>query len=258
MKIVVLGSGSIVPTAERFGSGLLLEDRSAKIGVDPGPGFLEKLRSLGMSPKSVDAFFITHFHLDHVADLSPLLMMWAYDEQGMPSKDKRKLKLVGPQGLSRLVEVIASEAFPYLSETMGCDRYTFVEEMEDGGHLQVEGIRAVAAKVEHFNGLAYRFETSRCSVVFSGDTIPDEKLVKLAKGCDVLIHECSFPSEKMVGKHTSEEQLAQLAAKIRPRILVATHLYPVWRGLEERIERAVSGIGLEMVVIARDMTVIEI
>lgn len=258
MRIVVVGSGSIVPSPERFGSGLLIETGSLRIGVDPGPGYLEKLRRLRVSPKSLLACFITHFHLDHVADLLPLLMLWAYDQDGKPSTSPGKLNLVGPAGLSQLVHTIAEETFPYLSRTMGCNRYTTTAELRNGGVWESKGLRAVAAEVEHFNGLAYRFEAEHRSVVFSGDTTPDERLVKLAKGCDVLIHECSFPEEVMLGKHTSEKQLAKLVETIRPRTIVATHLYPAWEGAEKRLETALEGCGAENIVVARDMTVIEI
>ncbi|MEM1942958.1 MAG: MBL fold metallo-hydrolase [Candidatus Caldarchaeum sp.] len=258
MRIVVLGSGSIVPSPERFGSGLLVETESLRIGVDPGPGYLEKLRRLRVSPKSLKAYFITHFHLDHVADLPPILMLWAYELDGKPSTSPEKLNLVGPKGLTQLVHVIAEQAFPYLSRTMGCTRYTATAELRDGGVWEADGFRAVAAEVEHFEGLAYRFEAEHRSVVFSGDTTPDERLVKLARGCDVLIHECSFPEEVMFGKHTSEKQLAKLVKTIRPKTIVATHLYPAWEGGEKRLENALEGCGAENIVIARDMTVIEI
>ncbi|MCX8201875.1 MAG: MBL fold metallo-hydrolase, partial [Candidatus Caldarchaeum sp.] len=95
-------------------------------------------------------------------------------------------------------------------------------------------------------------------VVVSGDTVPDERLVDLAKGCDILVHECSFPHDKLVGKHTSEKQLGEIAARVMPKKLVVTHLYPAWMGREHELVEAVRQSGVHQVVVAEDLTVLEI
>ncbi|MEM4280918.1 MAG: MBL fold metallo-hydrolase [Candidatus Caldarchaeum sp.] len=260
MKIIVLGSGSIIPTEDRFGSGVYAETSGVSFLIDPGPGVLEKLRRLGKKPQDLHAVFISHFHLDHVSDLFPLLMLWAYDVDGSPSPSPKPLQLIGPRGLARLIQNIAVDidAFSYLSKTMGCLRYTSVKEMSDGDSWHLMQVKVSSAEVEHYDGVAYRFETTKGVIVYSGDTVPDERLVRLARGCDILIHECSFPHEKLLGKHTSEKQLASIVSKIMPRVLIVTHLYPAWRGEEDRIEKAMENLGLEKLIIAKDMAFIEI
>jgi len=260
LKIIILGAGSIVPTPERFGSGVHVKTSAENFLIDPGPGALEKMRRVGIKPQDINAVFITHFHIDHVADLIPLLMLWAYDVDGEPSPSPKPLRLIGPPGLAKLLQslTVDIEAFAYLTKTMGCQRYTFVKEMVDGEVWHLSSLKVASAFVEHYNGVAFRFETSEGTIVYSGDTVPDARLVKLAKGCDILIHECSFPHERLLGKHTSEKQLAYIVSDIRPRVLVVNHLYPAWRGQEERIEKALKNLGLEKLVVAKDFTVIEI
>jgi ribonuclease BN (tRNA processing enzyme) len=260
MRITVLGAGSIVASPERFSSGLLVESEGTRLLLDLGPGVLEKLRKLGLDPHLCTAFLVTHFHIDHVSDLLPLIMMWPYKPDGIPDQSPKPLRIIGPKGLKKLIKTLTEdvEAFRYLSETMGCRRYLNLWEMGDNGRHELETIAIKSAAVEHYGGVAYRLETEEGTVVFSGDTVPDPALTKLAKGCDVLVHECSFPHEFLIGKHTSDVQLAKIAAEVMPRVLIVTHLYPVWTGLEHRLLKSLGELGLEKVVIAKDGDIIEL
>jgi len=79
----------------------------------------------------------------------------------------------------------------------------------------------------------YRFDTPDRSIVISGDTSPTEETIKACNGCDVLVHEAQLLDlyakmpERMhsfVTKyHTTTEQLAALATKSRPKLLVVYH-----------------------------------
>jgi len=259
LKITLLGTGSITPTAKRFASSILVQTKSLNLLLDIGPGTIEKLRRLNISIKKINAFLITHFHIDHVADLLPLIMLWAYDEDGNPLPHPDKLNIIGPKGLKLLLKRLTEDVdeFSYLSQMMMCWRYLSVTEAGHGNVLDVAGVKVLVADVEHFNGVAFRLKTSEGDIVYSGDTVYDERLVELAKGCDVLIHECSFPEENMLGKHTSEKGLQKVVSAARPRIVVATHLYPIWNQQHQRIVEALKGL-VEKVVVAEDFTVIEI
>lgn len=255
----MLGAGSIVPTINRFGSGLYLETTNTKILFDPGPSTIQRLNKINVQPQMLDAVLITHFHLDHLSDLLPLIMLWPYNSDGTPSPNPRQLRVIGPLSLKNFVKQITEvDALQHLVSTMGCDKYLMVEELAGGQRTKVNECTVTAAEVEHYHGLAYRVDFDGKSVVYSGDTTPDQRLINLAKGCDVLIHECSFPHEKLVGKHTSERQLAEIASQIKPKKLVVTHLYPLWRGRENEIIDAVKRSGLDDVVVAEDMLTLEI
>jgi len=96
------------------------------------------------------------------------------------------------------------------------------------------------APVHHAGGVAYRIEADGKSVTYSGDTAPDDNLIKLAKETDTLVHECSFPSEEfLLGLHTTATELGHLAAKAECKRLVLTHLYPV---CETRTAEMVSSV----------------
>jgi len=79
----------------------------------------------------------------------------------------------------------------------------------------------------------YRFETPDRTIVISGDTAPTDTIVENSCGCDVLIHEAySQESHSKVSRkwrayrrkyHTSSKQLAALASRAKPALLVLYH-----------------------------------
>jgi ribonuclease Z len=80
----------------------------------------------------------------------------------------------------------------------------------------------------------YRFDTPNRSIVISGDTNPTEDTVNACHGCDVLVHEVSSISwlatrstsfQAFAAKyHTTTAQLAELANRAKPNLLVLYHL----------------------------------
>lgn len=130
-------------------------------------------------------------------------------------------------------------------------------------------IRVTATLAEHgamYPCLAYRFDTADGSVVFSGDTIPSENVVRLSLGADVLVHEVidaqygtwqfgpgplSPAQERAVAtvmdKHTSTDQVGAVAQAAGVATLVLTHLVPA-SVPSERWEQSVSGFDGRIVV----------
>jgi len=79
----------------------------------------------------------------------------------------------------------------------------------------------------------YRFDTPDRSIVISGDTNPTQATVDACHGCDVLIHEAETPAwlatrpetfQRFAAKyHTTTPELAELASKAKPRLLILYH-----------------------------------
>ena len=118
----------------------------------------------------------------------------------------------------------------------------------------------------------YRFDTVDRSIVVSGDTTPVQATIDACHGCDVLIHEASTLGwlgkrpdlfQSYVAKyHTNTTQLAELASKAKPHLLIIYHASTVLRpGLrpqasspEELLKEVLSGYTGE-VVVGRDLDV---
>lgn len=67
------GGGSMVATQTLVTAGTYIEIGQAKFYIDPGPGAVLRSRQLGLKLEDLDALFLTHSHLDHVHDFSPLV-----------------------------------------------------------------------------------------------------------------------------------------------------------------------------------------
>jgi ribonuclease Z len=79
----------------------------------------------------------------------------------------------------------------------------------------------------------YRFDTKDRSIVISGDTNPAEATIAACNSCDVLIHEVvpvqwltkmPVTFQQFAAKyHTTTYQLAELAKRAKPKLLVLYH-----------------------------------
>ncbi len=76
----------------------------------------------------------------------------------------------------------------------------------------------------------YRFATPDRTIVISGDTNPTQATIDACNGCDVLVHEVNTPAwlatrperfHRFAAKFdTTTAQLADLAAKAKPKLLI--------------------------------------
>ncbi len=83
------------------------------------------------------------------------------------------------------------------------------------------------------DSFSYRFETPDRTIVISGDTAPTQTLIDHSHGCDVLIHEAYSmmavrhaprPSPEFRRRHhTSSVELAEIANKTRPGLVITYH-----------------------------------
>jgi ribonuclease BN (tRNA processing enzyme) len=110
-----------------------------------------------------------------------------------------------------------------------------------------EHVTVSAILVNHapmFPAFAFRFDTPKGSIVFSGDTNRNENVITLAKGADILVHETInmewarsvFPVPRtpaqeaklrhLLEAHTDVRDLGPLAAEAGVKLLVLSHLAP--------------------------------
>ena len=90
--------------------------------------------------------------------------------------------------------------------------------------------------------LGYRVDCAHGSVVITGDCRPSPAMTELARGADVLIHECAkldgdmlksgklarnMPTEEPSGAHTTPTWLGKVARDTGVKHLIATHLAPL-------------------------------
>jgi len=217
--LTVLGSGTIVPMADRGCAGYLLRgDRGRAVLLDCGPGTLGRLAQIGVSAAEIRTLFLTHFHLDHVADLAPLLnARWMLSAAG-----PREMEIVGPNGTRGHLAWLASRMDPWFAD------YRFAVHEARDGLLEVAGIRVASVATGHTaESICFRLEDERGrSVFYSGDTPATDAIVPLARGADLAVIECSMPDEARSDGHLSPSLAGRIARLAGVRKLVLTHFYP--------------------------------
>jgi ribonuclease BN (tRNA processing enzyme) len=242
LEIQILGSGSITPTSKRSYSSIIVKTISENILMDIGPATLYKLCRLGYKLNELNYLLITHFHIDHVADYLPLIHSKAFDPKTGKIKPKGILTVYGPQGLLEFTQNLLENVKPWnkVAENLQCSGYLNLYEVLSGKFKEEKEWIGSTNPVYHSGGVAYRIDSGGKSVAYSGDTVPDENLIKLAEETDLLIHECSFPNEELlIGLHTTASKLGKIAAETKCKRLVLTHLYPI---CETKIDEMVGRI----------------
>lgn len=247
IALLILGTGGAVPTIDRSPSAAWLTIDGRSLLVDPGPGALVRLVRSPHGPATIDgidAVLLTHLHLDHCADLAPLL----FALHTVVPQSRRLLQVIGPRGLAaylgRLRDLYGDWLTPRrrpleVLEVAGGEAL----EPDDDGRWAVATARGSsvleAFRVEHGEdrfsaenlGWLARDRDGR-RLVLSGDTGPCRTLEVAALGADLLVVECSTPDELAIDGHMSPSRVGALIATARPRRVVLTHIYPAAAALD--------------------------
>ena len=221
VRLVVLGSGTCVPRRRRGPAGYAVEAGRYRILIDSGSGTLGRLAAAGHDYRELSHALYTHTHVDHTADLGPLLFALEYTPG---FRREAPLALLGPRGFPEFVDRLA-QAWPWiLPESRWLEIDEIHEETRAWDALAVSA-RAVAHGELPAN--AYRLEIEGRSIVFSGDTRSCPAIVEIARDADLLVIEASLP-EGPAGTdvHLTAAQAGQIAARASAKRVVLTHLYP--------------------------------
>jgi ribonuclease BN (tRNA processing enzyme) len=212
--------------------------------VDFGPGVVRRIAAayekgvtaFGFAAAALRTVFLTHMHADHTAGYPDLILTpWILGR-------RQPLNVYGPKGLRSMTEhVFKAWEIDIEDRVAGIDRLprcgcrVIAHEIAPGVIYVDRNIRVTAFPVRHGDlaAFGFRFDTLDRVIVISGDTAPTPRLAEHCDGCDVLIHEAySERTYKGVSPkwqryrrnhHTSSRQLAALATRVRPGLVVLYH-----------------------------------
>jgi ribonuclease BN (tRNA processing enzyme) len=227
MRLVTVGTGTVVPDPERASACHWIEHGEARLLVDCGAGALQGLARAGLAWADLGHLIISHFHADHIGEIPSLIFALRHALE-MPRR--APLDIWGPAGTGRLFAAWADALGPWLVEP-GFD--VAIHELRPGYPVDVGGLEVQVSKTPHTDeSLALRFEASGSVLGYTGDTGPSEELGDFFQGVDLLLAECSLPDELVADYHLSPTRLASLATSARVRRLAVTHVYPQLRRLD--------------------------
>ena len=264
-RLVLLGVGTPNADPERSGpaTAVVVDDRAYLI--DAGPGVVRRAaqaaRDRGidaLAPARLDRVFLTHLHSDHTVGLPDLLLTpWVLDRPD-------PLEVYGPPGTAAMMEHIGEAWAEDIHirrdglEPRDANRDAYrsvVHEVMPGLVYQDDLVKVWAIAVPHGSwehAYGYRFEGPDRTIVISGDTSPTEALADACDGCDILLHEV-YSAERFAGRppewqryhrafHTSTTELAALATRAHPRLLVLYHQL-FWGTDDEGLVREIRAAG---------------
>lgn len=220
---------------------IYLEHNDRGLLLDCGPGVMPGIVYNGVALETIECILLSHLHQDHAAGLLELLVHMVSARLPMPF-------IEGPRGTSAYVTATteAARQVSYGGGKFGGPLHTPVEDIESGDEREVLGLRVRTVEVPHtpaLTSVARRLEADGRILVFSGDTTASASImVELARGADVLVHECySAPgierwvADRSAGyaaamsrgfrnSHSEVTEVARVAAEAGVKTLVLTHL----------------------------------
>ncbi len=274
-QLVLLGTGTPNADPHKWGPAVAVVVDGEAYLVDAGVGVVRQAAAAaekgvsGLEAKDLRRVFITHLHSDHTLGLPDLMLSpWVLDRP-VP------LEVYGPPGIEEMTRHI-EEAWRqdvdmrlFGLEPLSNRGYRpVVHVIEPGRIYRDDKVEVEAIPVHHGSwpeAYGFRFETPDRTIVVSGDTRPVASLAAACDGCDVLLHEV-YSAEKLAARpeewqtyhhafHTSTVELAALAKKAKPKLLVLYHqLY--WGATDDDLVREIHDAGYDgRVVSGRDLDV---
>ncbi|MCV6613480.1 MAG: MBL fold metallo-hydrolase [Cellvibrionaceae bacterium] len=260
LHLVLCGAGSPFPDPKRSGPCSAVIAGGRLFIVDSGSGASGVLNRLRLPQGDIEAVLLTHYHSDHIDGLGELML-----QRWITGSHQTPLRVIGPEGLSG---VVAGFNKAYSRDSVyridssgqriapGSGPGGSSEEFklpEDGTAITVyekDGVVIQSMPMLHHpvnKAVAYRFDYQGRSLVISGDTSKNNRLVEFAQGVDLLVHEALQPklmkilersaeahgrkniakiSRDIVDYHSTPQEAATIAEKAQVGFLLFNHIVP--------------------------------
>lgn len=224
LSVVVLGSGTCVPSLRRSACSVYMETDGAGLLFDIGPGTMRRLLEIDTEIFDVTHIFLSHFHPDHTGELVPFLFATKYPDG---TRRKKPLTLMGGKGLLTFFEGLSKVYGSWIELPPDLFRIMEFDTTGADGHV-FESFRVDTAPTAHSpESIAYRITgSSGRSAVYSGDTDFSEDLIHLAHEADLLICEAALPDQLKVARHLTPSLAGEIARRALVKRLMLTHFYP--------------------------------
>ncbi len=245
MKFIVLGSGSSVPHPRRSSSGYWLETENGSLLLDCSASAIHRMAQENLDWASLDAIWISHFHLDHVGGLAPFLFAAKYAPQTQTRT--QPLKIFGAAGLRKLLnDFNKARDYKLFEQPFPLE----IIEIETREKFEIlPGVEAVAIKTPHTDeshAICLRGPGDK-TLVYTADTGMKQSLGDVARGVDLFVCECSFVKTKPVESHLELAEAMYLARYASPKRMMLTHFYPEWDEVDFQTEVAKFSPGCEVI-----------
>jgi len=220
-ELIVIGSGTGIPTLRRGAPGLVVLSERTCLLIDSGSGTLGRMLQVGLTYRDLDLLLYTHIHPDHVSDLVPILFASKYADQPR----EKELLCVGGPGFESYFEKLKNLYGSWVEP----QSYPLTIKEISRKELVYQDLRIFSKPMAHIaESVGYRIEfKDGKSMAISGDTDYCQNIIDLASEVDILVLECSFPDGKKVEGHLTPSLAGRIALESHCKKLLLTHFYPI-------------------------------
>ena len=282
IRIVFLGTAGSIPTQSRSLPSIAIRRKGELILWDCGEGVQRQMMMAGLGFNRRTKIFVTHMHGDHLFGLPGLIQTMSllhrerklqiYGPAGLQPY-LEALERTVKYNLTFPVEVVSiTEEGPicveeeYQIDVAWADHYesafafSLVEKCRPG-RFHPEKARALGvpegvlwAKLQQ--GSSVILPDGRCvepkgiigpprpgrKITYTGDTRFSPSLAQLARGADILIHECTFGDEleerAFEDRHSTPTHAAETARNAKVKQLILTHISARYKTIDHLLKQA--------------------
>lgn len=220
-ELIILGSGTGIPSLRRASPGLLLISENSKVLVDSGSGTLRRMLEVRITYQDIDLLLYTHIHPDHVSELVPILFACRYAD--LPRQ--KDLIASGGPGFKDYFNQLKKLYWSWIEPP---SYHLTIKETSETPFL-FNKLKIFSKPMAHMSesvGYRIEFKDGR-SIAISGDTDYCRNIIDLAFEVDLLVLECSFPDGKKIEGHLTPALAGRIGLESRCKRLLLTHLYPI-------------------------------
>lgn len=256
MEVFFLGTGSTVPTINRFHASVAVRRTGEIFLFDCGEGCQIRIQQLHLSPHKISHIFISHFHGDHCFGLPGLLYSMGINGRKSPVH----IHSGSPETMKTFLEFLEDDvSYDIIYEGPGYEgkdvfvkalktvhtTFSYAFRLEERPSLNVNKIKLKELSIPDgpwlqelkdgdmtYNGKTYAqkeltLEKLGKSIVYSGDTLPIDEMVDFSRGTELLIHECTYGRD-LIRKakernHSWAAAVAKIAKKADVKALALMH-----------------------------------
>jgi ribonuclease BN (tRNA processing enzyme) len=259
-KLILLGTGTPFADPTKSGPSLAIVVNNTSYIVDCGPGVVRraaeasKLGFPSLEAAQLKTLFITHLHSDHTIGLADIILTPAVLDRNAP------IRIYGPVGSKKMTDDLMSAYKEDIAIRInGLEKgdaiayQVYTNEIKEGQIYKDSNLTVTAFNVQHGqwdNAFGFVFQTKDKKIVISGDCTYSENLIKYAKDCDILVHEVYSDAglKKRTQRwqdyhstfHTSTYQLADIANKVKPKLLILNHQLTFGTSLQSLLDEVQS------------------
>lgn len=249
-EIIIIGSGTGIPSLKRGFPCMILISNQSIILIDSGSGSLRELLKIGITYQELDLLLYTHIHPDHVSDLVSILFACKYSEKPR----EKELTIIGGPGFKDYFKDLKKIYGSWIDPL----KYRLKIIERSSRPFRFKDIKILTKVVNHLpQSIGFRIELEDGkTIAISGDTDYCENLVQLGWKADLFILESSFPDEKKVKGHLTPSLACRVGLEANCKKILLTHFYPLCEGID--LLRQCKTIFPGEVILAEDFMKIKI